>query len=104
MTFFNLSMLVLMYKILAVSVDTIDSKGMEALPPFNTFRLFGVAIYGFIHSLKEFVSCLVSVLSGTTVYERQNDLELAYFKDMNGPNNHFDKVKLPNPGYPGAHH
>lgn len=92
MMFFNFFMMTLLYRILSISVETVDSKGMDKLPSFNTFRLYGVGIYGFIHSLKEFVACLVSVLTGTTVYERMLDLDVPYFKSVMGPMNYFDKV------------
>jgi hypothetical protein len=94
MMLFNFSLMILLYKMLAISVETVDSKGMEALPPFSTFRLYATAIYGFIHALKEFVGCLVSVITGTTLYERMCDLDVPYFKSMTGPMNYFDKVSI----------
>lgn len=92
MFFFNMFIFILHYLILEISFNQIDNPGFDKMSVFSIFRLYLTAILGFIFAWKEFFICFVSLITGTTAYERARDLEVSYFKSRGGNTLCFYKV------------
>ena len=79
---------------LCIVFEVSDKVGLQDIESTTLVCIWLVLLYGFIFSLKELVITTTSLITGTTVHERQSELEQPYFKSKTGIKNPFDKGVL----------
>lgn len=91
MTFFNLVMMWSHYIWLSVTSNILGSDLTDKVEPWQFFIGGIFVIYGMIFTLKEFISNVVSWVTGTTNYERKSGMAAPYFKSRGGTYSPFFK-------------